>query len=157
MLKYADNSIVSNPGSEIHIIYSPVVTENGNFELVESGKENIHDYIQSQASNTDMSYIISRMAVGDMSVLVDGATYGDFTSVPDSLAGVLQLQIDSNNLFNKLPLEVREKFDYDPNKFFAQSGSNEWLEKLSPVLSDDVRKLMQVKTENIEKGDKTEE
>lgn len=154
MIKYADNSIVSESGSEIHVIYTPKVTENGNFELVPSGKENIHEFIQSQKNTTDMSYILARMAAGDPSVMVDGAVYGDFSNVPDTLAEVLQMQIDSNNLFSKLPLSVREQFDYDPNKFFAQAGSSAWLEKMSPVLSEDVRKLINVSDE---KGDKTEE
>lgn len=152
-MKYADNSIVSNPGSAIHIKYGPKVTDNGDFELVEIGKENLHDYIQSQKELTDMSYILSRMAAGDTSVISGEGIYGDFTHVPDTLAGVLQLQIDSNRLFESLPVDVREQFDFDANKFFAQSGSMDWFEKISPVLPDDMRENFRPAEKPIEKGE----
>lgn len=147
-MKFADNSIVSNPGSAIHVLYGPKVTKNGEFELVEIGEENIHDYIQSQKELTDMSYILSRMAAGDTSVLAGEGMYGDFTTMPDTLAGMLQLQLDSNRLFDSLPFDVREKFDFDQNKFFAQSGTEDWFKKISSVLSDDVKnKIFPIKEE----------
>lgn len=156
MIKYADNSIVSNPGSPIHVIYGPkVVSKEGNIELVEIGKENIHDYIQSQKESTDMSYILSRMAAGDTSMLRTDGMYGDFTQIPNTLADVLQLQIDSNRMFASLPAEVKEKFHFDANEFFAQSGQMDWYEKIKPVLSDEVKNQIWP-VENDEKGDVTE-
>ena len=139
-MKYADNSFVSNPGSAEHILYSAKVMPDGSIQLKECGKENLHDIIQSYKDTTDIAYILAKLQSGDMSVINQKPVmYGDFTQYPKTLADALQLQIDSKNLFDRLPAEIKKKFDNDENKFFASSGSQEWFEKISPALSEDVR------------------
>lgn len=129
------NSFVSSSGDKYHIIYSPVISSDGSILLVESGKDDINQMIQSYRSQTDMSYILSRMAVGDTSVLNQNpAMYGDFTDMPKTYAEALQLVMDREAQFMKLPLDVRNKFDNDFRKWFSQSGSEEWLEKMDSVL-----------------------
>lgn len=123
--------IFTNPGSPIHILYGPKVQKDGSIELVEIGKENTDEYIQSFAESTDMSFILAKLAVGDTSVLQRRqAFYGDFTSAPSTFAEALQLQIDAANTFDHLPLDVKQKFDNDVNKFMASAGSEDWLKKM---------------------------
>lgn len=142
-MKYADKRFVSNPGSPIHQLYSPKVMSDGSVELVECGKENIDDFIQSFKESTDINYILTKLSMGDTSVLhKSNGMYGDFTGMPSTFAEVLQLQIDSRNLFYSLPVEVRRKFDNDPNQFFAQSGNEEWFEKIKPALSDEMKEVI---------------
>lgn len=135
-MRYAEpDKFFSNPGDPIHVLYSPKVDDNGNIDLVVAGKENIPEIVNSYAESTDIQYILSRAAQGDLSGLTQNpGIYGDFTSVPKTYAEFLQLQIDANGLFYKLPQDVRDKFNNDPSQFLAQSGTEEWQKKLGDVL-----------------------
>lgn len=131
------NSFFTGPGSRYRTLFSPIVRPDGTIELVESGKEDIQEFIQSQKAHTDMSFILSRMAVGDTSVLTDKTPmYGDFTVMPKTYAEALQLVIDREADFMKLPLDVRNKFNNDFRQWFAQSGSEIWFEKMASVLPE---------------------
>lgn len=130
-MKYFDGSIYSNPGDPIHIIYDPVVMDDGTVELVESGKENTDEIIRSYKDSCDMSVILEKYMNGDTSVIQKrAAMYGDFTNMPKTYAEVLQMEIDAKNAFDRLPVEIKEKFDNDINKFLVSSGTEEWFDKL---------------------------
>lgn len=124
----------SDSGSPVKTVYSPVVKSDGSIDLQPSGKENTDDFIQSFAESTDMAFILAQLANGDTSVLNRGSPlFGDFTSMPKTFAELLQLHIDSDNAYDRLPVELKQKFDNDKNKFFASAGSKEWFEKLGVV------------------------
>lgn len=137
MIRFFKNDIYTDPGDPIRIIYSPVVQKNGDIILEVSGKEDFQAYIQSFRESTDMAYIFASVNAGDMSVLnkVQGA-YGDFTKMPSTYAEFLQMQIDAKNTFDKLPHEIKMKFDNDVNKFMVNAGDAEWLEKLGVKIID---------------------
>lgn len=124
------DSVVSNPGSDIHVIYQGKVLPNGQIRLEEVGKESISQMINSFKDSTDITYIAQRLAMGDTSVLRDGAVYGDFTKTPKSLAESLQIIIDGEKKFNELPLDVRSSFDNSYYQFIMSAGSDSWIEKL---------------------------
>ena len=129
-----DNSICSNPGSEIVIEYSPIVKDDGSIGLEESGKSNIQEFIDSFKESCDIKSILARFNAGEVEVLNRNLMrYGDFTEFPKSYAEFLQIQIDSNNLFNSLPNDIKEKFDFDCNKFFVMSGTKEWIDIIKPM------------------------
>lgn len=133
----------SNPGTRIKKELVPRVDEKGRLTLEVGGDYNTDAFIQSWKDSTDMAYILSRLAAGDKSVLgQSSAVYGDLTVAPKTLAEALQLRIDANNAFDRLPDDVKLKFDNDPSEFFRLSGSAEWMEKLGyvrqePVVSTD--------------------
>lgn len=137
MVRFVKDFKPSESGSGIRIIYSSEVRKDGSIEIVESGKEDFQAYIQSFLPSTDISYIIASVNAGDVSVLnrVVGS-YGDFTRVPKTYAEFLQLQIDAKNTFDKLPLDVKNKFDNDVNKFMVSAGENEWFDKLGIKFDD---------------------
>lgn len=137
MIKFFKNDRFSNAGDKVHVLYKPVVNDDGSIDLVEAGKEDINAYIQSFAESCDLECILAKYAAGDTSVLsVKKPMFGDFTKMPSTYAEVLQLQIDSANLFNSLPVDIKKQFDNDPNKFLAAAGTNEWIEKISPILPE---------------------
>lgn len=128
-----DNSISSEVGSEIHVLYKPVVDEKGNIDLVESGKENLQEIIQSSKDSCDITVILSQ-ALTDPSVLNRApGIFGDFTSFPETYAEMLQLEIDAKRYFDKLPVEIKKEFNNDPHQFMAQAGDKEWFGKLGFV------------------------
>lgn len=132
----------SNPGSAVRPVYAPSVAYNGSMELEIVGAENTDEIIQSYAESTDIRVILSRVASGEVELLNQSkGSFGDFTKMPTSLAEVLQLQMDSNKLFNSLPVDVRRKFNDDPNQFFASAGSQQWFEDIAPILPEQMRSI----------------
>lgn len=115
-----DMSPASEPGSRIKILYAPVFDSAGHMSLVESGKEDLYDYIQSHADSVDIHIILKRFAMGDVSVLsrVQG-TYGDFTQMPKTFAEALNTLVAAEQYFNSLPVEVRQRFNHNFNEFIA--------------------------------------
>lgn len=149
MIHFDEGKFTTNPGSPIRKLYSAKVEKDGSVILTEVGEENIQDKINAALESTDIATIVAYYnQTGDDSVLNRYIpVVGDFSELPDSLAGFLQLRVDSENFFNALPVEVRKEFDNDPNKFFAQAGQKEWIEKLGPVLNPDKTKYPAVDLE----------
>lgn len=129
--QYSSVRCISNPGSPIHILYGPRYDENGVLELVEKGRENIYDLIQSHKDSVDIHILLKRFEAGDVDVLskVQGV-YADVTDLPKNYADLLNKVIDGENAFMELPVELRAKFNHSFAEFLQQSGSKEWLDKL---------------------------
>ena len=130
MVKFFNNDIFTEKGDPIKTVYSSKVNDDGTIELVPSGKEDWQAYIGSFADECDINVIVARFVNGDVSELnVRPGMYGDFTNMPKTYAEMLQLQINAKDSFDKLPLDVKEKFNNDFNQFMASAGSEEWLHK----------------------------
>lgn len=122
----------SYQGELFHILYKSKVSKNGDIELVEDGKEDIKEKINSWRDQTDMAYILRQMALGDTSVLNRSpGSYGDFTKMPNTMQEMLQLRIDAERAFYELPLDVRNNFDNDVSRWLATAGSEEWTKKMN--------------------------
>lgn len=130
-MKYFDGKLYSNHGDPKHVLYANEVLDDGSIHLVPSGVEDTDEIIESHRQSTDMNIILAKIANGDVSVLEKrNPMYGDFTEMPKTYAEALQMQIDSERMYNELPAEVKSKFDNDKNKFFAAAGTEEWFDKL---------------------------
>lgn len=136
------NDFVSCSGSPIHEIRSPKMSSDGSLQLVISGKENIQDKINSYVPSTDFAYILNQLSFGDQSVISQGQMfYGDFTQVPKTMADAMQLQLDAEAAFYKLPLDLRNQFDNDVRRWLASAGSADWLLKMGIISEDDMRSM----------------
>lgn len=121
----------SDPGSPIHQLYAPKVNKDGSLELVPSGTENTDEFIQAQCESTDIRTLIARVNTGDLSALnVHQGMFGDFTNMPKTYAELLQNQINGKAAFDKLPVDIKKKFDNDVNKFLASAGEDAWFDNL---------------------------
>lgn len=120
------DTFFSDPGSEIHVLYSPVI-DDGCISLVESGKENIQTLIESYRDSTDMTFILSRLAAGDSSPLFrTNPMFGDFSAATYDHAEMLRTVMDARAAFDNLSSDVRAKFDNDFVTWFSSAGSPEW-------------------------------
>ena len=124
--------VLSNAGSRIRKLYSAKVDAEGAIALVESGEENLYDYIQSFKDECDINLIVQRCMSGDVDVLSKRqGVYADVTEFPQTYAEVLQRVIDGKNAFDDLPLEVRAKFDHSFAQWMAaMDDMPDWLEKM---------------------------
>lgn len=135
MIRFFKNDIVSDPGDRMHPIYKPVVDNLGRIELKVTGYEDTDEIIESYRESADIEIIMKRIANGEVDLLDrHKGYYGDFTQMPKTYAEMLQLQIDSKNMFDHLPVEIKKKFNNDANEFFAQSGSKEWYDNLGDLI-----------------------
>lgn len=133
----------SNVGSPIKPIYGLEVDKFGVTQLVEKGQENLYDYIQSHADSVDIHKILERFQNGDSDALNKyQGYYGDITEMPTTFADVLNTVTKAEDLFNSLPVETREKFDFSCGKFIAALGSEAFYDAVglgsSSVRSDSV-------------------
>ena len=121
----------SDPGSPVKVLYSPEFSKDGLMSLKESGRENLYDFIQSHRDSVDIHKILQRFQEGDVSVLskIQGQ-FGDFSQFPKTYAEMLNQVIEGENVFNNLPLEVRDKFGHSFQTWLATAGSDEWSEKM---------------------------
>lgn len=124
--------VLSNAGSRIRKLYSAKVDAEGAIALVESGEENLYDYIQSFKDECDINLIVQRCMSGDVDVLSKRqGVYADVTDFPQTYAEVLQRVIDGKNAFDDLPLETRAKFDHSFTQWMAaMDDMPDWLEKM---------------------------
>lgn len=118
---------IQEPGSPIKTLYSPKFDDNGVMYLVESGKANLYQEIQSHADSVDIHVLLQRYAQGDTGVLarVQGA-YGDFTQMPHTFAEALNTMIAAEQYFMGLPKDVRAKFNNSFQQFIAKMDNPSW-------------------------------
>lgn len=128
----ARDRTISNVGDRIKQLYEARVDNNGAIDLVEAGRENLYDYIQSFKESCDINTIVKRFAAGDTDVLARRqATYGDFTQLPGTYAELLNTVIQGENYFNSLPLETRAKFNHSFREWMASlDNMPEFVEKM---------------------------
>lgn len=107
-------------GDREHKLYGAVYDESGRIRLEEKGTESLYDYIQSFADSVDIHVILKRFANGETDVLnrVQGF-YGDFTNLPANYAQMLNTVQAGEDMFNKMPVEVRAKFGHSFNEFMT--------------------------------------
>lgn len=122
----------ANPGSSVRILYSPKFDEKGVMSLVESGKENLYEFIQSHKESCDIHVILERFARGDVSALarVQG-TYGDFSSMPRTYADMLNLVHSAEDAFSNLPVDERAKYGHSFERWLVEFSPDS--EKVSDV------------------------
>ncbi len=119
------SGVKTTPGSGMKDTYKMHVDADGKRELKKSGEYNLYADIQSYKDSVSIDYILSRFVNGDETALsrVQGI-YGDFTQMPTTMAELQQRVIDAEHLFNNLPLDIREQYNFSASEFFAQLDSD---------------------------------
>lgn len=120
-------------GEQFEIIYKAKVMPNGVIELIEDGKKDLKEEHNSWRDITDMSYILKQMQLGNTQVLMQKeGFYGDITNAPKNMQEAMQIMIDAEREFYKLPAEVRDRFNNNLNEFIATAGEEVWARKMWP-------------------------
>lgn len=121
-------------GSPDKVLYSAKYSDDGTVALTEKGKESLYDYIQSNRDSCDINLLVARFANGDVDALskVQGA-FGDFTQFPKTYAELLNRVNQGRLLFDELPLDIREKYNYDFGQFMAAMDKPDFWEQFKPV------------------------
>lgn len=131
--------VYSEPGSRFKTDYKLEIDEDGRENLVEIGKTDVYNDIQSYSLSCDIHYIIDKFQrTGDVSMLDKyPGVFGDFTNAPKSYAEMLQRMRDAEALFYNLKPEVRAEFDHDPMQFFSAIGTEKFMKFVENYVTSD--------------------
>lgn len=121
----------SNHGSRFVDTYSSKLDERGVIVLEKSDVYDLYDEIQSYKESCDIKSILQRFALGETDVLNKyQSSFIDTTVFPKTYAEFQQNLIDANNMFDSLTAEMKQRFNNSASEFFAEYGSDDWLNKL---------------------------
>lgn len=132
-------------GKKVRLTFRWTYDEKGNKTLVEDEEIDRDAEIQSYLEETKIENIISRAAfdpsvVQRLSAVLSDEEPQDFTNMPSTLAEAQNMMIQAENTWNKLPREIKQKFDNDVDKFIAGFGTAGWMEALGlnqePVVTE---------------------
>lgn len=120
-------------GERIEIRHSPKIDANGRRELIPDKKVAVYDLIQSHKEECEIENIIRRAVEGDAYALnAREGIYADITNCPSSIAEAQQFIINAKEDFEKLPKDIKQKFEYNPEIYIAEMSQNttSWFEKM---------------------------
>lgn len=135
----------SDPGSPVVKDYVLQSDAKGREVLECVGEFNLYDRIQSHKDSVNIHTILARFNNGDMSVLNARAVqYFDTTEMPDNLADAHRYVQNGHYLFERLPSEIKEKFNNSFDEFVHAIGSKAFIEafaKTEPMKDDTVKEV----------------
>lgn len=121
----------SDPGSREANDYRVEINDKGHKTLKFIGTHDIYQEIQSYADECKIENIIARAAAGDPNILNQRkGVYADITDTPANLAEAQNIILKLSSEFEKLPTEIRAKFDNSKEKFISEFGSDSWVEAM---------------------------
>lgn len=133
-----------DPGSPIKIEYQLRVVDN-QMQLVETGKSFLYGYIQSHADSVDIHKILERCALLDDYSLLNRmpAQFMDVTEMPTNLAEAYAQVKDAENFFDRMPTDIKEKYNNNFIEFIADIGSEKFSKNVSEFLNS-IKKVDEV-------------
>lgn len=135
-------------GNEYDKTYTMIIDEFGHKELKCTGETNRYEKIQSHLDEVLIENILAK-ATMDPSVLNKReGLYFDSTSMPKTLAEAQNAILALNQEFEKLPVEIKQKFDNSAEKYIAAYGSKEWGDKMG-ILTTEVKETETKEKEEI--------
>ena len=145
----------TNPGSRLATVHRIRIDDNGHKTLMATGeKKNAYAIIQKHADEVGIYEIMRRCEIEGYEILDAKQVYeGDVTMTPKTMMEAMQKLQDAENNFAKLPLEVRQKFNFSFTEYIAQADKD--LEKWSRNMGfvSDPAEQEQKQTENQEGGE----
>lgn len=137
--------IESVPGDAIKEEYQLRIIDNQE-TLEPVGKTDMYEYIQSHADSVDIHKILERCAlIDDYSILNKmPAQFMDVTDMPKNLADAYSMIQDAKNMFERMPVDIKDKYDNNFVEFISSIGS----EKFNNIAGEFIES---VKKKDIEK------
>ena len=121
---------VSCPGNPMKEVKHGELQTDGSIKLVVDRIENTDETIQSFAPSTMIENIMARIQAGQTELLTQkNGFFMDTIGLPANYAEVLNLVIKGQEVFEKLPVEIKERFDNDFNKWFVAMDKEDFFEK----------------------------
>lgn len=101
--------------------------------LVQTGYTDVYEHILADFEGTKIENILHAVAMGDLAALnAREATYVDATNMPKTLMEAQNLVIRMKSEFDKMPTEVKEKFNNSADKYVELMGTDEFNDIMEP-------------------------
>lgn len=115
---------ISTPGAKIVAEYGLITDEDGSTSVGVVGEKNLDAIIQSNKDTGNVALLVAKYNAGDTEALnrVKGV-YGDFRNMPTSYAQMVSRLNECRQLFESLPVDIKEQFDNNPDVFWSEYGS----------------------------------
>lgn len=120
-----------------------------NIFIEKNGKKiNVYDMIQENREDTEIYPTLEKYGCIDKMMLNREDVYADYTKLQEmrDYRGIKDFENQAKNMFYNLPLEVRQEFDNDINKFTR--GADEYVAKLK---KEDLKKIEENQKPKLEK------
>lgn len=124
----------TDPGKRFYIEKHGEVQPNGTIRLIDDREIDLQEKYNAEYPATTIDNILANSSPLD-SFGDDGRSGIDATQLPKTFAEFLQLQIDRKREFDRLPVEIKQKFSNDVSQYMATAGSAEWFDKLGIELA----------------------
>ena len=139
-------TVPAETGTEFDKTYTMILDKNGHKHLKCTGETNRYKKIQSHLEECLVENILAK-ATMDPSVLNKrNGLYFDSTSMPKTLAEAQNAILALNQEFEKLPAEIKQKFNNSPEQYVAAYGSKEWGDKMG-LIKETVEEIKETKKE----------
>lgn len=132
---YEDHPRRHTPRSSFeHIDYMEQIDKNGQPYLVEVGRTNLNDLVQSCFSESQIYNILDRYTRGDLDVLSAGgnSAYGDLYGMPRDVLEAADFAARVDRRWNDLPTDVRSKFK-DRADFLSALSDGSFVDRFKPA------------------------
>lgn len=115
---------VSTPGAKIVAEYGLITSDDGSTSVGVVGEKNLDAIIQSNKDSGNIALLVAKYNAGDTDALnnVKGV-YGDFRNMPTTYAQMVARLNECRQLFEALPVDIKEQFDNNPDVFWSEYGS----------------------------------
>lgn len=121
----------SNCGEKYVYNYVYSYNDLGEKVLIKDGKSNIYDIIQSHKDDNNLLRLFNRYLAGDSSVFdANKGIYIDTTELPTSYDELQNSLLEIRKKFNSSPIDLKNVFDNDFNKFVVSVKNNEVMNKI---------------------------
>ncbi|QCS36240.1 minor capsid protein [Capybara microvirus Cap1_SP_168] len=126
---------ITNPGTEFRNDYQAHYDEDGVLVTVKVGETNIYQMIQSYADSVDIHILLEQFGSGYAEALnrFEGF-YADISELPDNYVGMLNTIETTRSYFDKLPADIRSKFNNDFSQFLVASQQPDFLSNFAPAV-----------------------
>lgn len=121
-------------GNRFYIEKHGEVQENGTIKLIPDKEIDLQEKYNAEYPSTTIDNILANC--NPMQNFADDGLHGiDATKLPKTFAEFLQLQIDRKREFDRLPVDIKQKFGNDVQMYMATAGTEDWFTKLGIELN----------------------
>lgn len=114
------NKVESEPGDPIVVEYEYYISDTGSEELRQVGKHDLQAMIQSHEPSVNIHNIIDRVMSGDKTPLEKAkGFFADASEIPGDMRTVLNMAMKGKQVFEELPVEVKEVFGNSYAEFIS--------------------------------------
>lgn len=117
-------------GSPIKDVFQRYLTEDGFYSVHKVGEHNLYEEIQIDINSGNIADLIKRYQAGDLSAFPSYNNVDiDITNLPDNIHDLHKKVESVKEIFDRLPNDVREKYDFSFSNFLKNPDLNDFIQK----------------------------